>query len=294
MWSAGSCKFGPKLKWTGLDEVILEGRADVPVYLVIRHGEQGPRIAFEPAGDLLGLTCHEKILWLRDRYADAHFAAIGPAGEHYEDCYMASVALSTKTSSVGRRQVPMGRPRHGRRHGIQRVLAIVAQAPDRIAKLKPEIRDINKAASTGPGSRKFREKDKGGARRDLVELRAAREVPLRPPEQLPAHGRRQARADVPRARPAAVRRQGRVVLSLRHQLPQERVREERRRDARRLPRQVRLRAVEPAVDQYRDSRSAQGCHAHQPGRPARDGQHLAGHDDLVRDGLQSDIRTRGS
>src|SRR4030095_4662154 len=28
MWSAGSCKFGPKLKWTGLDEVILEGRAD--------------------------------------------------------------------------------------------------------------------------------------------------------------------------------------------------------------------------------------------------------------------------
>ncbi|HEY3160479.1 MAG TPA: aldehyde ferredoxin oxidoreductase N-terminal domain-containing protein, partial [Vicinamibacterales bacterium] len=37
MWSAGSCKFGPKLKWTGLDEVILEGRADAPVYLVIRH-----------------------------------------------------------------------------------------------------------------------------------------------------------------------------------------------------------------------------------------------------------------
>jgi len=86
MWSAGSCKFGPKLKWTGLDEVILEGRAEVPVYLVIRHSEQGPQIAFEPADDLLGLTCHEKIMWLRDRYADAHFAVIGPAGEHYEDC----------------------------------------------------------------------------------------------------------------------------------------------------------------------------------------------------------------
>ena len=28
--------------------------------------------------------------------ADAHFAAIGPAGEHYEDCYMAAVALSTE------------------------------------------------------------------------------------------------------------------------------------------------------------------------------------------------------
>src|SRR5262245_51031446 len=75
MWSAGSCKFGPKLKWTGLDEVILEGRAEAPVYLVIRHSEQGPQIAFEPAGDLIGLSCHEKIMWRRDRYADAHFAA---------------------------------------------------------------------------------------------------------------------------------------------------------------------------------------------------------------------------
>ena len=164
MWSAGSCKFGPKLKWTGLDEVILEGRADVPVYLVIRHSEQGPRIAFEPAGDLLGLTCHEKIMWLRDRYADAHFAAIGPAGEHYEDCYMAAVALSTENQlrSGDDKCRWAGRGGMGAVMGYKRVLAIVAQAPDRIAKLKPEIRDINKAASTGPGSRKFREKDKGG------------------------------------------------------------------------------------------------------------------------------------
>ena len=46
--------------------------------------------------------------------------------------------------------------------GYKRLLAIVAQAPDKIAKLKPEIRDINKAVTSGPGSRKFREKDKGG------------------------------------------------------------------------------------------------------------------------------------
>src|SRR5687767_15829120 len=46
MWSAGSCKFGPKLKWTGLDEMILEGRAEAPMYLVIRPGEQGPQISF--------------------------------------------------------------------------------------------------------------------------------------------------------------------------------------------------------------------------------------------------------
>src|SRR4026208_2297015 len=59
MWSAGSCKFGPKLKGPGRDEVILKGRADAPVSRVIRHTEQGPQIGFEPAGDLLGLTCHE-------------------------------------------------------------------------------------------------------------------------------------------------------------------------------------------------------------------------------------------
>ncbi len=192
-----------------------------------------------------------------------------------------------KPAQVGRRQVPMGRPRrHGRDHGIQ------ARAGDGRAGAGP-----HREAEAGdprhqqdgvdrPRLAQIPREGQRRARRDLVELRAAREVPLRPPEQLPADGRRQAGADVPRSRPAAVRRQGRVVLSLRHQLPQERVREERRWDARRLPGQVRLRAGEPAVDQYRDPRSAQGCHAHQPGRSARDGQHLAGHDDLVRDGLQ--------
>jgi aldehyde:ferredoxin oxidoreductase len=103
-------------------------------------------------------------MWLRDRYADAHFAAIGPAGEHYEDCYMAAVALSTENQlrSGDDKCRWAGRGGMGAVMGYKRVLAIVAQAPDRIAKLKPEIRDINKAASTGPGSRKFREKDKGG------------------------------------------------------------------------------------------------------------------------------------
>src|SRR4029453_3558777 len=54
MWSAGSCKFGPKLKWTGLDEVILEGRAEVPVYLVIQHCEQGRHMSFAPYVTVLG------------------------------------------------------------------------------------------------------------------------------------------------------------------------------------------------------------------------------------------------
>ena len=35
MWSAGSGKFGAKLKWTGLDELVIENRSAQPIYIVI-------------------------------------------------------------------------------------------------------------------------------------------------------------------------------------------------------------------------------------------------------------------
>jgi aldehyde:ferredoxin oxidoreductase len=164
MWSAGSCKFGPKLKWTGLDELILEGRSNSPALIVLRRGPNGPVVELKPADRLLGLSCHQKIMRLRDGYADAHFAVIGPSGEHYEQCYMAGVALSTENQlkSGDDKCRWAGRGGMGGIMGYKNVIALVAQAPDQIAKLKPEIRDINKEASSGPGSRKFREKDKGG------------------------------------------------------------------------------------------------------------------------------------
>ena len=46
--------------------------------------------------------------------------------------------------------------------GYKNVIAIVAQAPDQAGKVKPEIRDFNKEIGTGPGSRRFREKERGG------------------------------------------------------------------------------------------------------------------------------------
>ena len=80
MWSAGSGKFGSKLKWTGLDELILENKADRPVIIVIRESDSGPRVELRPADHLLGKYCHEKILTLYAEFPNAHFAAIGPGG----------------------------------------------------------------------------------------------------------------------------------------------------------------------------------------------------------------------
>lgn len=96
MWAASSGKFGAKLKWTGLDEIIFEGRSATPVYAVVSHEEGVPSIAFKPADDLAGLTTHEKIMALHELYPDGHFAAIGPAGENYQNVTMGAIALSTE------------------------------------------------------------------------------------------------------------------------------------------------------------------------------------------------------
>lgn len=163
-WATGSGKFGSKLRWTGLDELVLEGRASEPVMIVVRHSPQGPTVEIKPAGELLGLKCHQKIMRLRDQYPDAHFAVIGPGGENYQNCYYGAVALSTENQlkSGDDKCRFAGRGGMGSVMGYKNVLAIVAQAPDRLGKLAPAVRDINKEIATGPGSRKLREKNKGG------------------------------------------------------------------------------------------------------------------------------------
>ena len=164
MWSAGSGKFGSKLKWTGLDELILENKADHPVIIVIREADGGPQVELKPADHLLGKGCHEKILALYTEYPDAHFAAIGPAGEHYDACYYAAVALSTENllKSGDDKCRWAGRGGMGAVLGSKNVIGIVAEAKDRTAPLTPKTSALNKEIATGPGSRKFREKNRGG------------------------------------------------------------------------------------------------------------------------------------
>ncbi len=73
-WSAA------RLRWAGFDGLVVEGRADAPVYLLIEHGE----IRIEDAADLWGRGIHETVQILRERHGEKDLSvnAIGPAGEN--------------------------------------------------------------------------------------------------------------------------------------------------------------------------------------------------------------------
>jgi aldehyde:ferredoxin oxidoreductase len=165
MWSAGSGKFGSKLKWTGVDEVIFENRSATPVYAVFSEGVGGPQVELKPAGHLLGLTSHEKIMALQAEYADAHFAVIGPAGENYANVFMGAVALSTENQlkSGEAKSRFAGRGGMGSMMGYKNLIAIVAQSSDKLDKITPAMRDVNRGVITNGGSARFQPVSQGGA-----------------------------------------------------------------------------------------------------------------------------------
>jgi aldehyde:ferredoxin oxidoreductase len=164
IWSAGSGKFGAKFKWTGLDELILENRSSKPVYLVIRHTHQGPRIEVMSAEHLCGLTTHEKIMTLQRQYEDAHFAAVGPAGENWQQVLMGSIALSTENQlrSGEDKQRFAGRGGMGSLMGYKNVLALVAQAPDQKSPLTDAVKKVNLNVVKGGGAARLQPIKRGG------------------------------------------------------------------------------------------------------------------------------------
>lgn len=164
MWSAASGKFGSKLKWTGVDEVVFEGRSDVPVYALFSDGENGPEVELKPAEHLLGLTTHEKIMALQKIYDDSHFAVIGPAGENYQSVFMGAVALSTENQLKSKEDKCRfaGRGGMGSLMGYKNLLAIVAQSKDKLPTVTSDVRDINRVILKGGGSAKFQPIKQGG------------------------------------------------------------------------------------------------------------------------------------
>ena len=165
MWSAGSGKFGTEMRWAGIDEMIFFGRSDEPVYLVVKGDIKESKLSLEPAQKLLGKTTHEKIMYLRERYPDAHFAAIGPAGENYNTNRFAAVAISTENQIKSGDPKPRfaGRGGMGGLMGSKNLLAIVCDGTEpRHKKLTKTLVDVNREIARGDGSKKFREKDKGG------------------------------------------------------------------------------------------------------------------------------------
>jgi len=164
MWSAGSGKFGAKFKWTGLDELIFENRSAEPVYVVIRETAEGPAVELKPAGHLLGLSTHAKIMALQKEYADAHFAAIGPAGEHWEANYMGAVALSTENQlRSGEDKCRFaGRGGMGSLMGYKNVVALVAQSSDKTRAVSEAVKKVNLNVIKGGGSARLQPISRGG------------------------------------------------------------------------------------------------------------------------------------
>ena len=164
MWSAGSGNFGNKLKWTGIDEVVFENRSETPVYAVFRETESGAQVELKAADHLLGLTGHEKIMALHEEYADAHFAVIGPAGENFDTVYMGAIVLSTDNqlkSGEGKSRF-CGRGGMGSMMGYKNLIAIVAQSSDKLGKITPNMRDVNRDVIKNGGSARFQPVSQGG------------------------------------------------------------------------------------------------------------------------------------
>jgi len=167
MWSAGSGKFGTKLRFLGVDEVIFSGRCATPTTLHITRSQTGggAEFAFEDATALIGQTTNAKIQALHRAYPDAHFAVLGPAGENYEAVRFAAIALSSENQlkSGDAKARYCGRGGLGGVMGSKNLLAIIADTPDQ--KLEPAastLKRINSVVGTGDGSRRFREAKTGG------------------------------------------------------------------------------------------------------------------------------------
>ncbi|NOY14118.1 MAG: aldehyde:ferredoxin oxidoreductase [Deltaproteobacteria bacterium] len=164
MWSTGSGKFGAKFKWTGLDELIFENRSEQPVYVLIKETVAGPQVELKPAEHLLGLSTHAKIMALQQEYPNAHFAAIGPAGENWQQNYMGAVALSTENQLKSKQDKCRfaGRGGMGSLMGYKNILALVAQSRDKLGKVSEAVKKVNLNVIKGGGSARLQPISRGG------------------------------------------------------------------------------------------------------------------------------------
>ncbi len=165
MWTAGSGKFGTKLRFLDVDEVVFTGRSETPIYLRLSSDDDGGvSFDFEDAAELKGKWINDKIQTLYAKYPDAHFAVLGPAGENYEKVRYAAIALSTENQlkSGDMKSRFCGRGGIGGVMGSKNLLAIVADTKDQTRpKPPPVMKELNGEVARGDGSRRFRDKNRG-------------------------------------------------------------------------------------------------------------------------------------
>ncbi|HHW18597.1 MAG TPA: aldehyde ferredoxin oxidoreductase family protein [Firmicutes bacterium] len=74
--------FGPKLRSSGLDAIVLRGASPEPCYILV-EGDDPSEVKLLPAGDLWGLDTFKTAETLKARHGgEVEVAAIGPAGEN--------------------------------------------------------------------------------------------------------------------------------------------------------------------------------------------------------------------
>ena len=175
-WSAMSGSFGRKYRSTGLDDLVLTGRAARPSILVLRQGIDGPEISLDDAPDsMIGAMTPEKFKWLNENYNQpekrkyhAHFSVIGPAGENWDKVWYACIVGSTQEQLMsGEDKFRFaGRLGMGSVLGSKNILAIVAYAEkDDYPKGDERLKPINQEIGRGDQSKVYRHpmnRDGGG------------------------------------------------------------------------------------------------------------------------------------
>jgi aldehyde:ferredoxin oxidoreductase len=151
VWGESRCggDFGPDLKRAGFDELIVEGRSEEPVYLVVRNGEAEVR----PADHLLGKTTRQKTAIMRRELGDTRTSimCIGPAGEN--QVRFANVMFEDRAA---------GRGGAGAVMGSKRLLGVAAGGSFSVEaadphRLKAALREASAVLRASPTSTAFRE-----------------------------------------------------------------------------------------------------------------------------------------
>jgi aldehyde:ferredoxin oxidoreductase len=106
-WVDSSCGgyWGPELRFAGLNGIILEGKAEKPVYIQVDDND----ISIKNAGFLWGMTTADTINYIREKHKatrTVRVATIGPAGE--KKARIASVIADMRAAGRGGTGAVMG------------------------------------------------------------------------------------------------------------------------------------------------------------------------------------------
>ena len=149
IWGQASCggNFGPELKSCGYDAVILKGKADGPVYLLL--GDDSAEVL--PASDLWGKDTYETTDTLKEKHGKrCKVLAIGPASENL-------VPYGSIINDYGH---VFGRAGMGTVMGSKNIKAIAAQGSKKAVIKDPEkVKELSETYRTGV--------EKGGMARAL-------------------------------------------------------------------------------------------------------------------------------